>query len=104
MSLQLIVYPQEFNGLNPMSGAGTQVLVDGINFTTVNTSSSTLNVSGGQFIVPQNYIDSFGSFNVNTWYRFSGSANATTESNNVLVFANESGIVQRLSNLIPSVT
>ena len=104
MSLQLIVYPQEFNGLNPMSGAGTQVLVDGINFTTVNTSSSTLNVSGGQFIVPQNYIDSFGSFNVNTWYRFSGSANATTESNNVLVFANESGIVQRLSNLLPGVT
>lgn len=104
MSLQLIVYPQEFNGLNPMSGAGTQVLVDGINYTTLNTSSSTTNVAGTVFTIPQNFIDTFGAFNVNTWYRFSGTSSEVTFSSSQLGFVGESGVVQRLSNLIPGVT
>ena len=42
MSVQLIVYPQYFDGSpNPLANASTQYLVDGINFTTVNLSSET---------------------------------------------------------------
>jgi len=104
MSIQLIVYPQEFNGLNPMSGSGTQVLVDGINYTTLNTSSSTTNVAGTTFTIPQNFIDTFGTFNVNTWYRFSGSTSEVTFGASFLGFLSETGVVQRLSNLIPGVT
>ena len=44
MSVQLIVYPQDFNGLNSLSGLGSECVVDGINFTTVGTSSSSTSV------------------------------------------------------------
>ena len=104
MSIQLIVYPQEFNGLNPMSGSGTQVIVDGINYTTLNTSSSTTNVAGTTFTIPQNFINTFGTFNVNTWYRFSDSASEVVYSSSILAFLQGTGILQRLSNLIPGVT
>tara|TARA_Y100001938_G_C8090718_1_gene434864 strand:+ start:147 stop:2825 length:2679 start_codon:yes stop_codon:yes gene_type:complete len=104
MSIQLIVYPQEFNGLNPMSGSGTQVLVDGINYTTLNTSSSTTNVAGTMFTIPQNFIDTFGTFNINTWHRFSGSSTLVTVASSTLTFISGTGILQRLSNLSQGVT
>ena len=95
MNVQLIVYPQDFNGLNSLSGLGSECVVDGINFTTVGTSSSSTSVSGS---LPQAYI-SATAFTVNTWFRFSGVATAVSESSGNIVFVTDSGILQKLSNL-----
>ena len=102
MSVQLIVFPQYFDGSGPLSSPSTQFFVDGINFNQVNTSTSTLNITGA---LPQAFINSYtlgGTtfFITNTWYRFSSSATAVigTTSNHMTV-APTSGILQRLSNL-----
>jgi len=96
MSVQLIVFPQYFDGSGPLSSPSTQFFVDGINFNQVNSSSSTLNITGA---LPQTFIDST-SFIPNTWYRFSSSAVAATEVSNRYVANSTTGILQRLSNLI----
>ena len=45
MSVQLIVYPQSFNGVfNAISGSSTELIVNGINFAGIdNTSTYTTN-------------------------------------------------------------
>jgi len=101
MSVQLIVFPQYFDGSTPLSSPSTELVVDGINFNQVNTSSSTLNISGA---LPQTFINSqtiggYSFFIVNTWYRFSGNANFVEEGSNVISVVLNTGIVQRLSNL-----
>ena len=101
MSVQLIVFPQYFDGSTPLSSPSTELVVDGINFNQVNTSSSTQSVSGS---LPQAYVNSFsfGSFSffiLNTWYRFSGVASEITQSSGSLAIPINTGIVQRLSNL-----
>ena len=101
MSVQLIVFPQYFDGSTPLSSPSTELVVDGINFNQVNTSSSTQSVSGS---LPQAYVNSFsfGSFSlfmVNTWFRFSGVASEITQSSGSLAIPINTGIVQRLSNL-----
>jgi hypothetical protein len=107
MSLQLIVYPQSYDGLSSFTGAGTECVVDGINFNTVNTSASVTSVGG---LMPQPYIDAAGTFTVNTWYRFSSVATAVTESSGILTFIGNgtlvegNGILQRLSNLTVGAT
>ena len=69
MSIQLIVYPQSFNGLNSISGVGTEQVVDGINFNTFNTLPVTINVPTPTY---QNAINTINpTMVVNTWYRFS---------------------------------
>ncbi len=45
MSVQLILYPQSYDGLNSLSGAGTEHIVDGINFNTINTSTTSLSLA-----------------------------------------------------------
>ncbi len=101
MSVQLIVFPQYFDGSTPLSSASTQLVVDGINFNQVNTSSSTQSISGA---LPQTFINSqtiggYSFFMVNTWYRFSGGVNEVFETSNSIGFLVDTGIVQRLSNL-----
>jgi hypothetical protein len=101
MSVQLIVFPQYFDGSTPLSSPSNELVVDGINFNQVNTSSSTQSVSGA---LPQAFINSYtvsGSslFVVNTWYRFSGVASEITQSSGSLAIPINTGIVQRLSNL-----
>jgi hypothetical protein len=101
MSVQLIVFPQYFDGSTPLSSPSTELVVDGINFNQVNTSSSTQSVSGA---LPQTFINSYsiGSFSLfvlNTWYRFSGVASEITQSSGSLAIPINTGIVQRLSNL-----
>jgi len=95
MSLQLIVFPQSYNGLNSLAGLGTQCVADGINFTSVNASSSTQNIVGS---LPSTYLNAT-TFAVNTWYRFSGVAAEVTEVSGNIVFVTDTGIVQKLSNL-----
>ena len=101
MSVQLIVFPQYFDGSTPLSSPSTQFFVDGINFNNVNTSSSTLNITGA---LPQTFIDSntfmgISFLIVNTWFRFSGVASEVDESSGALNFSPDEGIIQRLSSL-----
>ena len=101
MSVQLIVFPQYFDGSTPLSSPSTQFFVDGINFNQVNASSSTLNIAGA---LPQTFINSntlagYTFFISNTWYRFSSNANYVEEGSNVISVALNTGILQRLSNL-----
>jgi len=101
MSVQLIVFPQYFDGSTPLSSPSNQFFVDGINFNQVNTSTSTQSISGA---LPQAFINSYsiGSsslFILNTWYRFSSVASQVFESSNSMGFLANTGIVQRLSNL-----
>ena len=101
MSVQLIVFPQYFDGSTPLSSPSTQFFVDGINFNQVNASSSTLNIAGA---LPQTFINSytlagFTFFISNTWYRFSSNANYVEEGSNVISVVLNTGILQRLSNL-----
>ena len=95
MSIQLILYPQYYDGLNPLSGLSTQFLVDGIDFGTINDSSSSQSLAG---TLPQDYI-SANTFTVNTWYRFSGSAAEATETVSNLNVNPGTGVLQRLANL-----
>tara|TARA_R110000824_G_scaffold203080_3_gene387440 strand:- start:2363 stop:5065 length:2703 start_codon:yes stop_codon:yes gene_type:complete len=96
MSLQLIVFPQSYNGLNSLSGAGAEVVVDGINFNTLDLSTSSTSLAG---TLPQSYITAT-SFFVNTWYRFSDNAGAVSEVSGSAIFIAGQGIVQKLSNLV----
>jgi hypothetical protein len=101
MSIQLIIYPQFYDGTNPISANFTQFVVDGINFNTVNTSNSQVNVTGN--LVPT-AINTVSPMTLNTWYRFSPNANFVTESSGVLGMVLDVGIMQKLSNLTVGVT
>ena len=69
MSVQLIVYPQYFDGSpNPLANASTQYLVDAINFTTVTSSTSFDSTASN---VVQDAINNIvPTMSVNTWYRY----------------------------------
>jgi len=101
MSVQLIVFPQYFDGSTPLSSPSNELVVDGINFNQVNTSSSTQSISGAlpQTFINSNTIFGFSFFIVNTWYRFSSVASEITQSTGSLAIPINTGIVQRLSNL-----
>ncbi len=101
MSVQLIVFPQYFDGSGPLSSLASELVVDGIDFNTVNTSSSTQSISGA---LPQTFVNTytflgFSIFTINTWYRFSGVASEVDESSGAINFSPDEGIVQRLSSL-----
>ena len=73
-------------------------LTDGIDFTTLNASSSVLNIAGA---LPQTYIDSaYTTFVPGTWYRFSDNADELFESTGNIGGVVGNGFVQKLSNLI----
>jgi len=101
MSIQLIIYPQFYDGTNPISANFTQFVVDGINFNTVNTSNSQVNVTGN--LVPT-AINTVSPMTLNTWYRFSPNANFAIESSGDLGMVTGVGIMQKLSNLTVGVT
>jgi len=101
MSVQLIVYPQYFDGSGPLSSSSSELVVDGIDFNAVNTSSSTQSMAG---TLPQAFIDAnslagVSFLFVNTWYRFSGVASEVDESSGAINFSPDEGIIQRLSSL-----
>ena len=101
MSVQLIVFPQYFDGSGPLSSLSSELVVDGIDFNTVNSSSSTQSISGA---LPQTFVNTytllgFSIFTINTWYRFSGVASEVDESSGAINFSPDEGIVQRLSSL-----
>ena len=71
MSVQLIVYPQSFNGVfNAISGSSTELIVNGISFAGIdNTSTYTTNSGTPYLDVITNKFPSV----VNTWYRYRSS-------------------------------
>ena len=98
MSIQLILYPQSFNGLNSLSGLGTEQVVDGINFNTINTSASSLSLAAPTYQSAINALNA--TMIVNTWYRFSSSITPPTETGGDVSFVISQGILQKLSNLV----
>jgi len=97
MSIQLIVYPQSYDGsFNPIVGATSQFMVDGINFATINTSTSSLSLAAPTFT---NAISNMSVIPINTWYRFSGDLTAVTESSGSITIGAQRGVIQQLSNL-----
>ena len=110
MSLQLIIYPQQYNGVNPISGFGNQMVVDGIAFNTINSSSS-YDSSASNIILDS--LTNQPAALLNTWYRFRNSTNPPTlptETNGNVVLnagtsaSQTSGIYQKMSGLNVGVT
>jgi len=109
MSVQLIVFPQSHDGqFNSISSTANEFVVDGIDFNSINTSSS--------YDAPsllQTAIDSQPPSIVNSWYRYrttgSGTPTLPTEvSNNLTLYSVSSsslcGVYQKLSNLVVGTT
>lgn len=105
MSVQLIVFPQSYEGqFSSIATTANNFIVDGINFNTINTSSS--------YDAPsllQTAIDNQPPSIVNTWYRYrttgSGTPTLPTEvSGNLTLYSVSTqslcGVYQKLSNLV----
>ena len=107
MSVQLIVYPQSFEGqYNEISSSPTEFLVNGINFANLgSTPTYSSPVAIPYFDTLLNAPPSI----VNSWYRFRRTANApdfpTNLSGNLILKSvagggSFAGVYQRLSNLV----
>ena len=107
MSIQLIVYPQSFNGqYNSISTTSGQFVVDGTNFNSVNTSSSYDSSSTANVILDT--LTNAPPSIINTWYRFRSTGSGTptlpsATSGSLTLYSTtgttQSGIYQKLSNL-----
>ena len=101
MSVQLIVYPQNYNGYSNSNNPSIELLVDGIDFTTVNTSQNTQITT----VLPQSAVDYYNPIMaVNTWYRYynTNSANVYETATFLRIIAaagEQNGIIQKLSGL-----
>jgi hypothetical protein len=108
MSVQLILYPQTYEGqYNSISVNANEFVVNGINFTGLSTSSS-YDTSATTLAITFSLIAQPAV--TNTWVRYRSTAAGTpalptNTSNNVEfnsgAFSSRSGIYQKLSNLIP---
>ena len=102
MSVQLIVYPQNYEGTpNPISANNTEFMVDAINFNNVSTST----IYTPSFPYEQNTINFFApNLSVNQWDRYIQSGEtAPTGAGGQMFFSGSSGgakgVIQKLSNL-----
>ena len=111
MSVQLIVFPQSYDGqFNSTSTTANEFVVDGINFNTINTSSS-YDSSATNVIL--DVLTNQPPSPINTWFRFRStsfgtptlptetSGNLTLNSTTTNTF---SGVYQKLSNLVVGTT
>lgn len=108
MSVQLIVYPQSFEGqYNEISSSPTEFLVNGINFANLSSSPSyTSSLTPPYFDTLNNAPPSI----VNSWYRFRNTIGGTpdfpTNLSGSLILKSVAGagttvgVYQRLSNLV----
>ena len=68
MSVQLIVYPQNYNGVfNAISGSSTELIVGGINFAGIDNTSTYETNSATPYV---DVITNAFPLVVNTWYRY----------------------------------
>ena len=106
MSVQLILYPQSYDGTsNPLSGINNEFVSNGISFTGLNSASS---YDSSAANIPLDVLTNQPPSIINTWYRFRSTSAGTpslptvTSGNLVLnstTTTTLSGIYQRLSNL-----
>ena len=107
MSVQLIVYPQSFEGqYNEISSSSTEFLVNGINFSNLGSTPT----YSSPVAIP--YVDTLNNAPpsiVNSWYRFRRTANApdfpSSLGGNLILKSVAGGgsfvgVYQRLSNLV----
>ena len=93
MSVQLIVYPQNYEGqYNAFSTSATEALVNGINFTGLNTTTSY--DSSGVYTITDT-ITNEPPVIANTWYRFRSTSAGTptlptVTSNNLVLNSTKS--------------
>ena len=110
MSVQLILYPQSYNGqYNHISNVADEKLVDGINFNSINASSSA-DISSSSAILSINLAITTAAPNIiNTWYRYRSTVTGTpalpdASGGSLYLYSVStdtlSGVYQRLSNLI----
>ncbi len=112
MSVQLIVFPQSYDGqYNSIASTANEFVVDGINFNTINTSDSYDSSTSGNVIL--DVITNQPPSPINTWFRFrttsfgtptlptETTSNLTLYSTTTLTF---SGVYQKLSNLVVGTT
>ena len=110
MSVQLIVYPQNYDGTyNEISSSSTQFVVNGINFTGLN-STPTYESSAANPI--QDTINNAPPIESNSWYRFRSTIPSSPSypqvANNKIIFyvplaavGSATGVYQKLGNLVP---
>ena len=108
MSVQLIVFPQIYEGqYSSIATNANEFIVDGINFSTMNTSSSYDSSTSGNVIV--DVVTNQPPTQINTWFRFRttslGTPTLPTESaGNLTLYSTTtttlSGVYQKLSNLV----
>ena len=111
MSVQLIVYPQSYDGqFNSITTTSNEFVVDGSLFSTMNTSGS-YDSSASNAIVDS--LTNAAPSLFNTWYRFrttsSGTPTIPTELSGNLSLSSVptltlSGVYQKLSNLVSGTT
>ena len=109
MSVQLIVYPQSYDGqFNSISTTSGEFVVDGINFSTINSASSYDSLTPPTANVIADVLANANPSAVNTWYKFRSTKTGTptlptqTSSNlvlNTVTPLSISGVYQKLSNL-----
>lgn len=112
MSVQLIVFPQSYDGqFNSLSTTANEFVVDGTSFNTINTSSSYDSSSSGNVIL--DVLTNQPPSTINTWFRFrstsSGTPTLPTETtSNLTLYSTTtltfSGVYQKLSNLVVGTT
>jgi len=108
MSVQLILYPQNYNGTyNEISSSSTEFIVNGLNFNGLNTTPTyTSSTTGSTFL---DVLTSAPPIITNSWYRFRTDATGTpaypTSSVGNLILDSVTtltlaGVYQKLSNLV----
>ena len=104
MSVQLIVYPQSYNGsYNAVASSSTEFLVNGINFNNLVNTGTYQSAANPPY---QDVLDNAPASILNTWYRFRldgvvayPSVSAGSLVLNSISGASFVGVYQRLSNL-----
>jgi len=112
MSVQLIVFPQSYDGqFNSLSTTANEFVVNGTNFNTINTSGSYDSSTSGNVIL--DVLTNQPPSPINTWFRFrttlSGTPTLPTEiASNLTLYSTTtltfSGVYQKLSNLVAGTT
>ena len=105
MSVQLILYPQFFNGLNPLNNYQLEFIIDGASFLTIDSSTSYTSTQSNALL---DALTNEPPAIQNQWYRFRSSDAGTpsfpeNSSNKLKLYKDttetKSGVYQRLSNL-----
>jgi len=99
MSVQLIVYPQSYDGFSNSNNPTTQMLSDGNDF--VNVAQYTSSYGNPVATLSQQAVSALYPMYLNTWYAYYNSVSGgipSGTSDNAVIYA-DSGILQNVTNL-----